>query len=470
MRRQKEIKLDQLPYIIADYFKDRKEICLYLGSNAATPTSSIQTLTKALEEGEPQLPFIKTMHILLQGPVGFVDEGFQDKIMAYSMFSSEGVREAANEGRAFYFSITLANIHTLISKGRKFKPDIALFKIRRNPITDEISLGLSVEALHAAIEHAELVIAEEDPRMPFTHGQSLLDADAIDHIIKDDVVGCYAFPPPDYSQLGARSRRIGELIARHFIRDGCTLQVGIGKIPDAVVSVIKDANFRDLGVQTELYGDGLMQLQQLGIITNRKKKVNKGYSTTSLILGSKELYEYVHLRSSIQMRPCAYTNGEEAIRGNAPFISINTAMGVDLYGNVWADFIDSRQYYSGVGGQPDFIRALNSPNYGIPIITIRSITDHGDSKIIPAHPEGVSLTASTYDPIVVVTEYGIADLRDLTVGEKAIALAHISHPKVRERYLRQIYEDPYFTKPRGYTLDKLPEGVIQYEGDIKLED
>jgi acyl-CoA hydrolase len=401
--------------------------------------------------------------------VDFVAEGFQDKIMAYSIFSSEGVRDAANEGRAFYLPVTLANIHTMIEKGRAFKPDITLFKIRRNALTDEISMGLSVEALHTAIEAADLVIAEEDPTMPFTHGQSLIDAQTIDHIIVDDVKGCYDLSSPDYEQLSARDKRIGELIARHFIRDGVTLQVGIGKIPDAVVSVLKEATFRDLGVQTELYGDGLMQLQQLGIVTNRKKKVNKGYSTTSLILGSKELYEYAHLRSSLQMRPCAFTNGAEAIRANAPFISINTAMGVDLYGNVWADFIDARRYYSGVGGQPDFIRALNSPDFGVPIITIRSVTAKGESKIIPHHPAGVSLTASSYDPIVVVTEYGIADLRELTVGEKAIALAHIAHPDVRDKYLQKIHDDPYFTKPHDYSVYKMPDGVIEYKGDIKLD-
>jgi acyl-CoA hydrolase len=153
---------------------------------------------------------------------------------------------------------------------------------------------------------------------------------------------------------------------------------------------------------------------------------------------------------------------------NSPFVSVNTAMGVDLFGNVWADYIDARRYYSGVGGQPDFVRALNDPAYGVPIIALRSVTDKGESKIAKVHPPGVSLTASAYDPVVIVTEYGIADLRGLTAGEKALAVASVAHPKFRDAYLRDLYEDPMFTKPLGYTLDRTPRGVKAYAGKIKI--
>jgi len=204
--------------------------------------------------------------------------------------------------------------------------------------------------------------------------------------------------------------------------------------------------------------------QQLEIVTNLRKSANKGYSTTSLIMGSRELYDYVHMRTGVQMRSCSYTNAAETIRRNAPFISINTAMGVDLLGNVWADFIDPRRYYSGVGGQPDFVRAVNDPQYGVPVIAIKSITDKGESKIIERHPPGISPTATAYDPVVIVTEYGMADLRGLTFGNKALAIASIAHPDFRDKLLRAIYEDPLFTKPVGYTLDKMPFGVKMYSG------
>jgi acyl-CoA hydrolase len=211
-----------------------------------------------------------------------------------------------------------------------------------------------------------------------------------------------------------------------------------------------------------------MILEKAGIVTNRRKKANLGYSTTSLIMGSPELYDFVHMRTGVQMRPAAYTNSADTVRKNSPFVSVNTAVGVDLFGNVWADFIDLRRYYSGVGGQPDFIRALNDRIYGTPIIAMQSMTDKGQSKIIKHHPPGISLTASSYDGVVIVTEWGFADLRELTAGEKALALASISHPNVRDELLRYVIDDPMFTKPVGFSSTTTPHGVQIYDGKIPL--
>ena len=460
--------LDQIAEVIAEKFKTKDEITCYVGSNAATPTASLTALTDAIKLRRPRLPFLKMVHLLLQGPVPYVEEGLQDRVMTFSTFSGGDVRKAANQGRAYYLPCTLANLVSLISKGRKYEPDVVFFKVRQNEYTGEYSLGLSVEALHTAIDHAEVVIAELDGSMPFTQGQSVVDAQSIDYLIEDHVKPVYHFAPPDFENLSPEECRIGELITERFIHDGVTLQVGIGKIPDAVIGTIKDAGYKDLGVQTELYGDGLMLLEKEGIVTNRKKKANLGYSTTSLIMGSRELYDFVHMRTGVQMRPSAYTNSADTVRTNSPFISVNTAIGVDMFGNIWADFIDPRRYYSGVGGQPDFIRALNDRAYGTPIIAIKSITDKGESKIAKMHPPGISLTASAYDGVVIVTEYGIADLRELTSGEKAMAVAGIAHPKFREDFLRSVYEDPLFTKPIGCYLDKIPNGVFMYEGGIQL--
>jgi acyl-CoA hydrolase len=466
----KKINADKIAGIIAETFKGRKEITCYAGSNAASPTSLLEALTEAIQSERFSLPFFKMVHLLMQGPVPYVQPGLQDKILAYSIFSGGDVRHAANEGRAFYLPCTLANLDSLIGKGRQFEPDVTLVKVCRNQHTGEFSLGLSVEALHTAIDHAEVVVAELDPGMPFTQGQSVVDAQSIDYLIEDGVKPVYTFDAPDFDNLSAEELRIGELITDHFIADGITLQVGIGKIPDAVVGTTQNARYKDLGVQTELYGDGLMQLELQGIVTNRKKKANLGYSTTSLIMGSQELYDFVHMRTGVQMRPSSYTNSAETIRKNAPFISVNTAIGVDLLGNVWADFIDPRRYYGGVGGQPDFIRALNDNIYGTPIIAFKSLTHRGDSKITTLHPPGISLTASAYDGVVIVTEWGIADLRQLTIGEKALAIASIAHPKFRDDFLRYVVDDPLFTKPLGFSLNKTPQGVIMYDGDVKLDD
>jgi 4-hydroxybutyrate CoA-transferase len=464
------IKLDQIAEIIAREFKDRDQITCYIGSNAAAPTASLEALTAAVKARTPKLPFIRMVHLLLQGPVPYVEDGLQDRIMTYSIFSAGIVRKAANEGRAFYLPCTLANLDSLIGKGKPYEPDVAIFKIRPHEVTREYSLGLSVEALHTAIDLAKCVIGELDFSMPFTQGQTIVDGSSIDYIVDDDdVKPCHIMPAPDFDNLPPVERRIGALIAEHFVRDGVTLQTGIGRIPDAVVGMIREAGYKDLGIQTELYGDGLMLLQKEGLVNNRKKKQHLGYSTTSLIMGSQDLYEFVHMRAGIQLRPCSVTNAAEVIRRNAPFISINTSMGVDFFGNVWADFIDARRYYSGIGGQPDFVRALNDPAYGTALIAVKSITDKGDSKIVKVHPPGVSLTASSYDSVVIVNEYGIADLRGLTAGEKALAIASIAHPRYREAFVREIFDDAMFTKTRGFALGDTPRGVTHYAGNIRLD-
>ncbi|MBW1783916.1 MAG: acetyl-CoA hydrolase/transferase family protein [Deltaproteobacteria bacterium] len=457
---------DQLGEVIAEHFRGRESINCYVGSNAATPTTLIESLADAIKAGTPRLPFMRMVHLLLQGPIPYLEKGLQDRVMAYSIFSGGEVRKAANQGYAYYLPCTLANLDGLIGSGQKFETDVVLIKVTQNPHTGEYSLGLSVEALHTAIDHARVVVAELDTSMPFTEGQSVVDAGSIDYLVEADVKPVYTFDPPDFDDLPHAERRIGELIVEHFIHDGVTLQAGIGKIPDSVIGIIRDSGFRDLGVQTELYGDGLMLLQKMGIVTNRKKKANLGYSTTSLIMGSRDLYDFCHMRTGVQMRPCAYTNGAEIIHKNSPFISINTAMGIDLFGNVWADFIDPRKYYSGVGGQPDFIRAINRREYGAPIIAVKSITNKGHSKIVPHHPPGITLTASSYDGVVIVTEYGVADLRGLTTGNKAVAIASIAHPRYRDDLLKQVIDDPFFTKPHDFKMGEVPYGVSLYAGHV----
>lgn len=467
----KKITLDKVVEVISERFKSEKEITCYVGSNSAVPTSTLEVLTTAFKAKSPKLPFFRMVHILLQGPVPYVSKGLQDKVMTYSIFSGGEVRKAANEGRAFYVPCSLANIESIIGLKGLYRPNLLLFKVARHNVTGELSLGLSVEAIHTALDNAEIAIAEVDPSMPFTHGQSIVDASSIDYLIEDErIKPVYELPAPEFSNLSTQERRIGDLITRHFIRSGATIQVGIGKIPDAVIAMIQEADYHDLGIQTELYGDGLMMLQKQNIVTNRAKKVNKGYSTTSLIMGSKELYNFVDMRSGVQMRPCSFTNSADIIRQNSPFISVNTSLGVDFYGNVWADFIDAQRYYSGVGGQPDFIRALNNPKYGVPIIAIKSVTNKGESKIVPTHPPGVSLTASAYDNVVIVNEYGIADLRGLTSGEKALSIASIAHPRFRDTFLKEIYDAPFFTKPIGYNINKVPKNVILYDGNIPMEE
>jgi acyl-CoA hydrolase len=467
------IRLNEIGPVIAERFKDKKYITCYVASNAVTPTASLQALTDYIKAGA-QMPFMRMVSLLLLGEVPYVEPGLQDKIMAYSIFSGPTMRKAINEGRAYYLPCTLANMESMIGKDRPFQPDVVITRVTKDLRSGTYNLGPSLEAMYTAIDNAKVVIAEMDDKMPFVLGGNL-DQSSIDYlVVDDDIRGIHPYVTglEDLSRRAKQGiRRAGELIVKYFIKDGITLQIGIGKITDAIASLIKDARPKDLGCQTELYGDGLMSLQKAGIITNRHKKMNRWYSTTSLLMGSKELYEFANMRPDLQLRPCTYTNAAHIIRANGsekfPFISINTAVGVDLGGNVWADYIDATRYYGGVGGQPDFVRALNDPRYGVAIIVMLSTTTSGITKIVKTHPAGVTLTACSYDNIVVVTEHGIADLRGLSAGCKARALAHIADESVRDELLRYIDENKrLFIAPRH---SRELSGFIPYGGPTRLD-
>ena len=180
VHRPEKIKLEQVATVISEKFKRKDSITIYVGSNAASPTASLEALTTAIKSESVNLPFLKMVHILMQGSVPYIEPGLQDKIMTYSIFSGSQVRKAANEGRAFYVPCTLANIDSLIGKHREYEPNVVIFKVRQHEQTGEFSLGLSVEAMHTAIEQADLVIAEMDQSMPFTQGQSIVDNSTID--------------------------------------------------------------------------------------------------------------------------------------------------------------------------------------------------------------------------------------------------------------------------------------------------
>ncbi len=468
----KIIRLNEIGPVIAERFKNKKYITCYVASNAVTPTASLGAITNCIKAGA-KLPFMRMVSLLLLGDVPYVEPGLQDKIMAYSIFSGPTMRKAVNEGRAYYLPCTLGNMENLIGRGCGFQPDVVITRVTKDPRSGIYNLGPSLEAMYGAIKNAQLVVAELDDTMPFVLGGNL-SASSIDFLIADENIGELHSYKTGLDDLSPRARqgirRAGELIVKHFIRDGVTLQIGIGEITDAITALIREANPKDLGCQTELYGDGLMSLQKAGIITNRHKKIDQWCSTTSLIMGSNELYDFSHNRHGLELRPCTYTNSMKNIQANGsekfPFVSINTAVGVDLGGNVWADYIDPTRYYGGVGGQPDFVRALNDPRRGVAIIVMLSTTTSGISKIVRVNP-GVTLTAASYDNIVVVTEHGIADLRGLGAGCKARALAHIADESIRDDLLRYIDENKrLFIAPRQ---SRKLSGFIPYDGSTTLD-
>jgi acyl-CoA hydrolase len=296
-----------------------------------------------------------------------------------------------------------------------------------------VSLGTSVDVVRSAVDTAELVLAEVNPRMPRTHGDAFLHVSRISSLVPVS----YELPerkpePPD---------AVDQAIAQHvasLVPDGATLQLGIGKIPDAVLAALGD--HRDLGIHTEMFSDGVMSLVERGVVTNARKALLPGKLVTSFILGSRALYDWAHDNPAIEFRSSSFTNDPEVIARNDSMIAINSALSVDLTGQVAADTRRGR-FFSGIGGQVDFIRGAARSRGGKPIIALRSTAKGGTiSRIQAALEEGTGVVTSRGDVHYVVTEYGVANLWGLTVRQRAQALIGIAHPDFRAELLAKAQE------------------------------
>ena len=291
-----------------------------------------------------------------------------------------------------------------------------------------MSLGVSVDIVRAAVDTAPLVLAEVNPQMPRTLGDSFLHVDRIAHLIPVDepLIELASEAPDDVC------RQIG-LHAASLIPDGACLQMGIGRIPDAVISALADRN--DLGIHTEMMSDGAMRLIQSGVVTGRRKKLLPGKAVTSFIMGSRELYSWVHDNPGIEMRPSSFTNDPFQISRNDDMVAINSALAVDLTGQVAADSIGTR-FFSGIGGQVDFIRGAARSRGGRPIIALPSTAKDGTvSRITTVLAEGAGVVTSRGDIHYVVTEYGVADLWGRNIRQRTMALIGIAHPDFRGELL-----------------------------------
>ncbi|MCP4692559.1 MAG: acetyl-CoA hydrolase, partial [Desulfobacterales bacterium] len=239
--------------------------------------------------------------------------------------------------------------------------------------------------------------------------------------------------------------------------DGCTLQYGIGEVPEAVTDSIIKKGVRDLGIRTELFADAMRTLVEKGIVTNRRLK-NSFSIATLFLAGSREGYRWLHYNNSVQGRPSDQTNSILNIARHPKMVAINSAIGVDLHGNIWADSLNARHIYSGVGGQADFLRGAYLSEGGTPIIAMKSTTQKGLSKIMDRCPAGITTTAIAADPVVIVTEYGAFDPRGLSIGERVTGIAHLAEPETRETLLKHIYDSEEFHKPPEALKDRIPKG------------
>ena len=430
---------------------------IYAAGNAATPQRLLAVL--AADDGIRQIELIG---LLLLGDIdALFSEASCRRITHRVIFNGPASREATNQGRAKYQLLHLSDIPRQVQ--HHLKPNVAMISVNGPDNGGNYSLGTTVEAVLAAVETVKrnggVVIAERNSRMPFVLGGTI-PGEMIDYLFDTD----YALPVSPVKPPDEAARRIGQIIARHFVRDGATLQYGIGQVPEAVTDAILVKGVKDLGIHTELFADAMQRLVEVGAVTNRHTFTHTNFAMACIFLASsQEGYDWLDYNSSVQSRPCDYTNNILNIARQPGMVAINGAIGVDLHGNIWADSLQARKIYSGVGGQSDFLRAASLSRGGVPIIALKSTTANGTSKIVDKCPEGITTTAIAADQVVIVTEHGAFDPRGLAFSERAVAIAHLAERQVREQLLKAIYDSPEWHHPAEALKDGVPKGVIPYE-------
>ncbi|VAW19319.1 acetyl-CoA hydrolase/transferase [hydrothermal vent metagenome] len=428
---------------------------IYTAGNAATP----QTLLKQLVK-DKSIKDVELISVLLLGDIRelFESEACQ-RIKHRVIFSGPYSRNALNKGMATYQVMHLSDIPHQVKE--YLKPNVAFINVSGPDKGGNYSYGTSVEGIQAAVNTAKanggIVVAERNKQMPFILGTTL-DESKIDYLIDTD----YPLPVTPVHQPDETAKKIGHLITELYISDGCTLQYGIGKVPEAVTDAIIDKGIKDIGIYSELFADAMRKLVQKRVVTNKYSDVN--FSISSIFLATdKSGYEWLDYNSSVQSRPCNLTNSILKIAQQHKMVAINSAIGVDLHGNIWADSLKGREIYSGIGGQADFLRGSYLSKDGYGIIAMESTTASGISKINDMCPEGITTTAIAADPVIIVTEQGAFNPKGLNLVEHAIGIAHLAKPDTRETLLKKIYDSPEFYKSKEALKDKAPKGFIPYE-------
>ncbi|TMQ03288.1 MAG: acetyl-CoA hydrolase/transferase family protein [Deltaproteobacteria bacterium] len=398
---------------------------VFVHGAAATPVPLLDALAARRD-----LEGVRLYHLHTQGASSCFAEGVAERIRSVSMFVGADARPAVADGRADFMPVFLSDIPVLFASGA-VPLDVAIVQLSPPDRHGLLSLGTSVDAARAAVDHARIVIAEINDRMPRTHGNAMVELGRIHAFIHTSRPLPSAERPPP-SEVEAR---IGEQIAA-LVEDGATLQTGIGGIPDAVLARL--GNHADLGVHTEMFSDGLIPLLDGGVITNRRKAVHPGRTVTSFVTGSQALYDYIHDHLAIEFHGCDRTNDTALIRKNDRVTAINAAIEVDLTGQVCADSMGPA-IWSGIGGQMDFLRGAALSRGGKPIIALPSTAARGTvSRITAQLKPGAGVVTTRGHVHWVVTEYGARNLHGLTLRERGEALISIAHPDVRGELRRAL--------------------------------
>jgi acyl-CoA hydrolase len=378
-----------------------------------------------------ELRDVEICHMHTEGPLPYLEEQYQDSFKPNSFFIGANMRKQLNQGIGDYVPIFLSEIPLLFR--RNILPiDVALIQVSPPDQHGYCSLGPSVDVSLAAIQTAKYVVAQINPNVPRTHGDGLIPVSMLHAAIEVDEP-IYEVPLP---QISATDRKIGQYVAS-LVDDGATLQLGIGGIPNATLAEL--VHHKGLGIHTEMFSDGVLDLVERGVITGEHKAVLPHRIVSTFVMGSKRVYDFIDDNPMVTMKQVSYTNDTSIIRRNPKVTAINSAIEIDLTGQVCADTIGTYQY-SGVGGQMDFVRGASLSEGGKPIIALASSTKNGQSKIVPFLKEGAGVTTTRAHVHYIVTEYGIADLYGQNLRQRARALINIAHPDHREALERQAHE------------------------------
>ena len=400
---------------------------LFIQTGAAAP----QQLIRGLMERADQLRDITIYQMHTEGKAPYGDPKWKDVFKVNCFFIGSNMRKAVQEGRADYIPLFLSEIPSLF-RNKIIPIDVALIHVSVPDKNGYCSLGVSVDIAPAVLETASFIIAQVNPNMPRTYGDSMIHISRINALVDvDDEMLCTEMSEPD-----DLNTKIAENVAS-LIEDGSTLQMGIGRIPNAVLKSL--SGHRKLGIHTEMFSDGVIDLIESGVITGEMKKKRRYKVVSSFMLGSQKLYQFVDDNPIIEMLDIGYVNDVHIIRQNPKVVAINCAIEIDLTGQVCADSIGPKMY-SGVGGQMDFMRGASLSEGGKPIIAIPSITAKGVSKIVPILKAGAGVVTTRANVHYIVTEYGIAYLYGKNLKERAKALINIAHPDHREALAAEAFQ------------------------------
>jgi acyl-CoA hydrolase len=401
---------------------------VYIHGGAATP----HFLLRKLVDRASELYDVELLSISTQGEALFADRKYKDNFKINSLFVSENIREAVNDGRGDYVPIFLSEIPNLFK--RNILPlDVALVQVSPPDEHGYVSLGVSVDVAATAVRTAKHVIAQVNPRMPRTLGDGIFHIDKFHAMVYAEQELPEVVSNESHSEI---SMRIGSYCA-DLIEDRSTLQMGIGAIPDAVLASLM--NHKGLGVHTEMFSDGLIPLIRKGAVTNEYKRKHCGRTVTGFLLGSRKLYDFVDDNPSVMVLNIDYVNDTSVIRQNPKVVAINSAIEVDITGQVCSDSIGT-YHYSGIGGQMDFMRGAALSDGGKPIIALPSTTGKGVSRISAFLKQGAGVVTTRGHAHYIVTEYGVAYLYGKNMKQRAKALIEIAHPNHREALEKAAFE------------------------------